>query len=80
MTGGGVGSHSHSLTLSFVCVCSASTDNIRLWNMTIDSSYTLRPDASSNAKPSSAIPFTIIPGHHGGMTSHIGKIDLKLFD
>ncbi|CAO3592530.1 unnamed protein product [Absidia cylindrospora] len=49
----------------------ASTDNIRLWNTTIDSSYTIRPDTSGSTKPSSVIPFTIIPGHHGGMTSHI---------
>ncbi|KAI8344002.1 WD40-repeat-containing domain protein [Chlamydoabsidia padenii] len=47
----------------------ASTDNIRLWNTDIDSSYTIRPN--STIKPSSVIPFTIIPGHHGGMISHI---------
>ncbi|CAO3650405.1 unnamed protein product [Cunninghamella blakesleeana] len=47
----------------------ASNDNIRLWDTTIDSSFNIKP----NLKPikSSTIPFTISPGHHGGIISHI---------
>ncbi|KAI8086504.1 WD40-repeat-containing domain protein [Halteromyces radiatus] len=52
-------------------VC-ASNDNIRLWNTTIESNYTIRHNIDSSiTKPSSVIPFVILPGHHGGMTSHV---------
>ncbi|KAI8638125.1 WD40-repeat-containing domain protein [Parasitella parasitica] len=55
-------------------VC-ASNDNIRLWNTATESNFTIRPDTEPGfAKPSklsSIIPFTILPGHHGGTISHI---------
>ncbi|CEP12301.1 hypothetical protein [Parasitella parasitica] len=55
-------------------VC-ASNDNIRLWNTATESNFTIRPDSEPGfAKPSklsSVIPFTILPGHHGGTISHI---------
>ncbi|KAI7906667.1 WD40-repeat-containing domain protein [Cokeromyces recurvatus] len=54
----------------------ASNDNIRLWNTTIESNFTIRPDSepgftANNKKLSSVIPFSILPGHHGGTISHI---------
>ncbi|KAG2196443.1 hypothetical protein INT46_011820 [Mucor plumbeus] len=53
----------------------ASNDNIRLWNTTTESNFTIRPDSEPGfAKPSklsSIIPFSILPGHHGGTISHI---------
>ncbi|KAI8390957.1 WD40-repeat-containing domain protein, partial [Radiomyces spectabilis] len=50
----------------------ASNDNIRLWNTTIESSFVTYPDSDRSSKPSSStIPFTILPGHHGGCVSHI---------
>ncbi|ORX46814.1 WD40 repeat-like protein [Hesseltinella vesiculosa] len=62
-------------------VC-ASHDNIRLWNISVESSFTIKTDSPANqvvtpteaikvANTKSIIPFTIIPGHHGGMTSSI---------
>ncbi|GAN08283.1 AFR153Wp [Mucor ambiguus] len=56
-------------------VC-ASNDNIRLWNTTVESNFTIRSDtepgfAKPSTKLSSAIPFSILPGHHGGTISHI---------
>ncbi|KAL1930545.1 hypothetical protein VTP01DRAFT_10707 [Rhizomucor pusillus] len=51
-------------------VC-ASNDNVRLWNTTIESSLTLYPEGETKPPSSSAIPFTILPGHHGGSISHI---------
>ncbi|KAI8067773.1 WD40-repeat-containing domain protein [Gongronella butleri] len=62
-------------------VC-ASHDNIRLWNTSVESSFTIRPDTPANqevapteavkqASSKSVIPFTIVPGHHGGVTSQI---------
>lgn len=54
---------------------SASNDNIRLWNTTTESSFTIRPETEPGfAKPSktaSVIPFSILSGHHGGTISHI---------
>lgn len=59
----------------FFCYHSASNDNIRLWNTTTESAFTIRPDTEPGfAKPSkmaSVIPFSILPGHHGGTISHI---------
>ncbi|GAA5802740.1 WD40-repeat-containing domain protein [Helicostylum pulchrum] len=53
----------------------ASNDNIRLWNTTTESSFTIRPETEPGfAKPSktaSVIPFSILSGHHGGTVSHI---------
>ncbi|KAI9488410.1 WD40-repeat-containing domain protein [Zychaea mexicana] len=50
----------------------ASNDNVRLWNTEIESIFTLYPEADKTPKPSSyVIPFTILPGHHGGTISHI---------
>ncbi|KAG2213472.1 hypothetical protein INT47_009146 [Mucor saturninus] len=53
----------------------ASNDNIRLWNTTTESSFTIRPETEVGfAKPSkisSVIPFSILAGHHGGTISHI---------
>ncbi|KAL9538340.1 hypothetical protein MBANPS3_011008 [Mucor bainieri] len=57
-------------------VC-ASNDNIRLWNTTVESNFTIRSDTEpgfakpSSAKVSSTIPFSILAGHHGGTISHI---------
>lgn len=57
---------------------SASNDNIRLWNTTVESNFTIRSDTepgftkpSSSSKVSSTIPFSILAGHHGGTISHI---------
>jgi transcriptional activator SPT8 len=59
----------------FIIHNSASNDNIRLWNTTTESAFTIRPDTEPGfAKPSkmaSIIPFSILPGHHGGTISHI---------
>lgn len=56
----------------------ASNDNIRLWNTSIESSFTIRPESepgfvkpSSTATKISTIPFSILSGHHGGTISHI---------
>lgn len=56
----------------------ASNDNIRLWNTSIESSFTIRPESEPGfVKPSSStakistIPFSILSGHHGGTISHI---------
>ncbi|KAI8991348.1 WD40-repeat-containing domain protein [Mycotypha africana] len=57
----------------------ASNDNIRLWNTTVESTFTIRPNTeggfinakASTAKLASVIPFNILPGHHGGTISHI---------
>lgn len=46
---------------------SASNDNIRLWN----ASDAGEPDASGRTK--SGVQFKIIPGHHGGYISQMGK-------
>lgn len=44
-------------------VC-ASYDNVRLWNLSLDTTA-----SSSTSASSSAIPFRIVAGHHGGMIS-----------
>jgi len=45
-------------------VDSASVDNIRLWNVA--------ENAEDNwSKPKSAVPFKIIPGHHGAYISQM---------
>ena len=44
---------------------SASTDNIRLWNV----AEAGEPDASGKMK--SGVQFKIIPGHHGGYVSQM---------
>ncbi|KAI8887143.1 WD40 repeat-like protein, partial [Backusella circina FSU 941] len=53
----------------------ASNDNIRLWNTTTDSTFTIKPETEPGfvkpTKNSSVIPFSILPGHHGGTISHI---------
>ncbi|KAI8137071.1 WD40-repeat-containing domain protein [Fennellomyces sp. T-0311] len=50
----------------------ASNDNVRLWNTEIESSFTVYPEGDKTPKPSSnVIPFTILPGHHGGCISQI---------
>ncbi|KAI9017939.1 WD40-repeat-containing domain protein [Phycomyces nitens] len=53
----------------------ASNDNVRLWNTSLDSAFTIRPGVEQEfVKPSktpSIIPFIILPGHHGGVISHI---------
>ncbi|KAI8579982.1 hypothetical protein K450DRAFT_240027 [Umbelopsis ramanniana AG] len=53
----------------------ASNDNIRMWNTSIDSTFTIQPgDDGGFVKPtklSSIIPFTILPGHHGAVISNI---------
>ncbi|KAG2181257.1 hypothetical protein INT43_008840 [Umbelopsis isabellina] len=55
-------------------VC-ASNDNIRMWNTSIDSTFTIQPgDDGGFVKPtklSSVIPFTILPGHHGAVISSL---------
>ena len=45
---------------------SASSDNIRLWNV----AEANEPDASGKMK--SGVQFKIIPGHHGGFISQMG--------
>ncbi|KAG2223704.1 hypothetical protein INT45_007282 [Circinella minor] len=51
----------------------ASNDNVRLWNTEIESSFTIYPEGGDKTSKSSSntIPFTILPGHHGGTISHI---------
>ena len=46
---------------------SASNDNIRLWN----ASDAGEPDAFGKTR--SGVQFKIIPGHHGGYISQMGK-------
>lgn len=46
---------------------SASNDNIRLWN----ASDAGEPDAIGRTR--SGVQFKIIPGHHGGYISQMGK-------
>lgn len=47
---------------------------MRLWNTTIESSFTVYPEGDTKpSSSSSVIPFTILPGHHGGFISHIGE-------
>lgn len=55
------------LKLLQINMCSASNDNIRLWNV----SDAGEPDASGRAR--SGVQFKIIPGHHGGYISQMGK-------
>lgn len=57
--------------------CSASNDNVRLWNTEIESTFTIYPEGGDKTPKSSSntIPFTILPGHHGGTISHIGRND-----
>ena len=45
-------------------VDSASVDNIRLWNVAENAE-------DSWSKPKSAVPFKIIPGHHGAYVSQM---------
>ncbi|KAG1472459.1 hypothetical protein G6F56_001527 [Rhizopus delemar] len=54
-------------------IISASNDNIRLWDTSVDSSFTIRPEAETEADSKSGVtvPFTILPGHHGGVVSQI---------
>ncbi|RUS18648.1 WD40-repeat-containing domain protein [Endogone sp. FLAS-F59071] len=53
----------------------ASTDNIRMWNTSLDSSFTISSSddgtTAKSSKASSVIPFSILPGHHGGIISQI---------
>ncbi|CAO3694237.1 unnamed protein product [Umbelopsis ramanniana] len=60
----------------------ASNDNIRMWNTSIDSTFTIQPgDDGGFVKPtklSSVIPFTILPGHHGAVISNICKFLLPV--
>ncbi|OBZ86871.1 Transcription factor SPT8 [Choanephora cucurbitarum] len=53
----------------------ASNDNIRIWDTTLESNFTVKPDTEQGfhqpSKLSSVIPFHILPGHHGGTISHI---------
>ena len=64
---------SHSLTVTRFSN-SASNDNVRLWNTELESSFNIYPEGAERpSKTSSTIPFTILPGHHGGCISHIGK-------
>ncbi|RUP51781.1 WD40-repeat-containing domain protein [Jimgerdemannia flammicorona] len=53
----------------------ASTDNIRMWNTSVDTSFTIFAGdeglATKPSKLSSVIPFSILPGHHGGIISQI---------
>ncbi|RCH92078.1 Transcription factor spt8 [Rhizopus azygosporus] len=53
-------------------VC-ASNDNIRLWDTSIDSAFTIGSEMSDSKliKTTSTIPFTILPGHHGGAVSQM---------
>ncbi|CEG83239.1 hypothetical protein RMATCC62417_17197 [Rhizopus microsporus] len=53
-------------------VC-ASNDNIRLWDTSIDSAFTIGSEISDSklTKTTSTIPFTILPGHHGGAVSQM---------
>ncbi|KAI7877858.1 WD40 repeat-like protein [Lichtheimia hyalospora FSU 10163] len=50
----------------------ASNDNVRLWNTELESSFNIYPEGTEKpSKTSNTIPFTILPGHHGGCISHI---------
>ncbi|KAI9272036.1 WD40-repeat-containing domain protein [Sporodiniella umbellata] len=51
-------------------VC-ASNDNIRLWNTSLESSFTIRTESETSTKSSTTTPFSILPGHHGGVVSQI---------
>lgn len=53
--------------LIWVSSHSASTDNIRLWNV----AEAGEPDAYGKMK--SGVQFKIIPGHHGGYVSQMCK-------
>jgi len=68
-------SYTNQMQPADITAYSASNDNIRLWNTTLESNFTIRSDSEPGfAKPSklsSVIPFCILPGHHGGTISHI---------
>ncbi|KAG0739860.1 hypothetical protein G6F57_004595 [Rhizopus arrhizus] len=48
----------------------ASNDNIRLWDTSVDSAFTIGFDEGLK-KGNATIPFSILPGHHGGVISQI---------
>lgn len=48
-------------------LCSASIDNIRLWNAAEAG------EGDGNVKSRGGVQFKIIPGHHGGYVSQMGK-------
>lgn len=48
-------------------LCSASIDNIRLWNATEAG------EIDGHVKSRGGVQFKIIPGHHGGYVSQMGK-------
>lgn len=63
-----------TLIYRYTITHSASNDNVRLWNTELESSFNIYPEGAERpAKTSNTIPFTILPGHHGGCISHIGK-------
>ncbi|KAI7867639.1 WD40-repeat-containing domain protein [Spinellus fusiger] len=49
----------------------ASNDCIRLWDTSLDTFFTTWLERDETRKPSSTIPFIILPGHHGGCISQI---------
>lgn len=48
-------------------LCSASIDNIRLWNA-VEAG-----ESDGSVKNRGGVQFKIIPGHHGGYVSQMGK-------
>lgn len=54
--------------VTMIQLCSASVDNIRLWN-----AAEAGESGDGNVKGRGGVQFKIIPGHHGGYVSQMGK-------